>query len=39
VIVLKDGRVLDSGTLEELLGRCGEMRYLWREEAIESALQ
>ena len=39
VIVLKDGRVLDSGTLEELLGRCGEMRHLWREEAIESTLQ
>jgi ATP-binding cassette subfamily B protein len=29
VIVLKDGRVEDRGALEELLGRCEEMRRLW----------
>lgn len=29
VLVLKDGRVEDAGTLEELLGRCEEMRQIW----------
>jgi ATP-binding cassette subfamily B protein len=29
IVVLKDGRVLDRGTLAELLGRCEEMRGLW----------
>lgn len=29
IIVLKDGRILDEGTLEELLGRCAEMQELW----------
>ena len=29
IIVLKDGRVEDEGTLDELLMRCEEMRALW----------
>jgi ATP-binding cassette subfamily B protein len=29
ILVLKDGRVEDCGTLEELLARCEEMRSLW----------
>jgi len=29
VIVMKDGHVLDQGTLSELLERCEEMRQLW----------
>lgn len=32
IVVLKDGRVEDSGTLDELLGRCREMRRLWEGE-------
>src|SRR5262249_26118756 len=30
IIVLKDGKVEDEGTLEELLERCEEMRRLWQ---------
>mgnify|MGYP001259398215 CR=1 FL=1 len=32
IIVLKDGRVEDEGSLDELLGRCEEMRRLWQGE-------
>ena len=29
IIVLKDGRVEDEGTLDTLLARCTEMQQLW----------
>jgi hypothetical protein len=32
IVLLKDGRVEDQDTLEELLGRCDEMRRLWEAE-------
>ncbi|ADY27378.1 Xenobiotic-transporting ATPase (plasmid) [Deinococcus proteolyticus MRP] len=32
VVVLQGGRVLDQGTLPDLLERCGEMQALWAEE-------
>lgn len=34
IIVLKDGRVEDTGTLDELLERCAEMRRLWSGEPV-----
>jgi len=29
IVVLAEGRVIDRGTLDELLDRCEEMRHLW----------
>jgi ATP-binding cassette subfamily B protein len=33
ILVLKDGRVVDRGRLDELLERCPEMRELWQADA------
>jgi ATP-binding cassette subfamily B protein len=35
IVVLKDGRVEDAGTLDELLARCAEMQRLWHGEVVE----
>ena len=34
IIVLKNGRVEDQGSLDELLERCAEMRLLWTSEEM-----
>jgi ATP-binding cassette subfamily B protein len=35
IIVLKDGKLEDEGTLDELLARCTEMQRLWQQEVNE----
>lgn len=35
IVVLRDGRVEDQGTLDELLGRCQEMQQLWAGDIAE----
>jgi ATP-binding cassette subfamily B protein len=37
IVVLRDGRVDDIGSLDELLERCEEMRRLWRFEGVVEA--
>jgi ATP-binding cassette subfamily B protein len=39
ILVLRDGRLVDAGRLEDLLGRCEEMRRLWRFEELEEELE
>jgi ATP-binding cassette, subfamily B, bacterial len=35
IIVMKDGRIHDQGTLDDLLLRCAEMQQLWWGAAVE----
>ncbi|CAM3970160.1 ABC transporter ATP-binding protein [Deinococcus frigens] len=32
IVLMQDGRIVDGGTLEQLLGRSAEMRALWAED-------
>jgi ATP-binding cassette subfamily B protein len=36
VVVMKDGKVEDSGSLDDLLQRCLEMQYLWQVSGSEN---
>lgn len=36
IIVLKDGQIIDTGTLDELLDRCPEMQHLWHGSETET---
>jgi ATP-binding cassette subfamily B protein len=37
IVVLKEGRVEDEGTLQALLARCDEMRHLWSGDYAASS--
>jgi ATP-binding cassette subfamily B protein len=37
ILILQDGKVLDEGTLAELLARCPEMRELWQTDGEQTA--
>ena len=39
IVVMRGGRVADTGTLPELLARCAEMRALWRGDAGQRSSQ
>jgi ATP-binding cassette subfamily B protein len=39
VIVMKNGRIEDSGTLDELLVRCEEMQQLWAGDATNGGVE
>ena len=39
IVVLRDGRIEDEGTLDELLERCEEMQQLWQTESSQSIEQ
>lgn len=34
IVVMGNGRILDQGSLDELLERCSEMRRLWQQEGV-----
>lgn len=38
IVVLKEGRIEDAGSLDELLARCAEMRRLWEGKDTEAAV-
>jgi ATP-binding cassette subfamily B protein len=39
IIVLKDGKVLDEGKLDELLERCEEMQRLWQGDVGDARIR